>query len=239
MIQFTGISKAYDDVLVLDDINLDIRDGEFVVLLGPSGSGKTTLLKLINRLHDPSQGSITIDGRDIRDIDMRQLRLNTGYVLQKVGLFPNLTVGENIQIVPELKKVSREERVARAKELLDKVGMPASQYWSRFPHELSGGEQQRIGILRAVIGNPQFLLMDEPFSALDVVTRHQLQDLIRQLHDECDMTTVFVTHDSEEALRLADRLVIMKHGKIELDGTPDEVMSHVNNEFVRGLAGLQ
>lgn len=213
MIKFENISKSFDDKLALDNINLNIHDGEFFVIVGSSGSGKTTCLKMINRLIDPSEGHIFIDGKNIRDMDIRNLRLNIGYVLQQGALFPNMTVYENIDLIPEMKKISKDKRKEKIRVFLKKVGLDPDKYLQRYPDELSGGEAQRVGILRAIIANPKILLMDEPFSALDPIFKNQLQDLVKEIHDEIKITTVFVTHDMNEALKLGDRILILKEGK--------------------------
>lgn len=233
MITLQNISKTYDDKAALANINLEINDGEFLVLVGPSGSGKTTLLKMLNRLIEPTSGTIYIDGRDIQQIDIKSLRLDTGYVLQQIALFPNLSVGENIELILELKRWNKKERYDRAKELLEKVGLPADRYYKRKPTELSGGEQQRIGILRAIAANPKVILMDEPFSALDPITRKSLQQLVKDLHKEFGTTIIFVTHDVTEALLLADKICLMRFGNIVQYGSAYELKHHSKNDFVR------
>lgn len=204
-------------------------------LWGASGSGKTTILKMINRLIEPSQGAITLDGENITSLDLRQLRLETGYVLQQIALFPNLTVGENIELIPEMKGWSKGDQKKAASDLLDKVGLPAKDYFNRYPHELSGGEQQRIGILQAIVAKPKVLLMDEPFSALDPISRRQLQDITKQLQSELGITLVFVTHDMKEAMRLADRICVIKEGKIVQLDRPEIIQNNPSDQFVRTL----
>ena len=196
MIEYKHVALRYTDKDILKDVNLRIENGEFMVLVGPSGSGKTTMIKMINRLLEPTDGNIYMDGKRIKDYDERELRLSTGYVLQAIALFPNLTVAENIALIPEMKGWDKERVASKTVELLEKVGLPASDYADRKPHELSGGEQQRIGIVRAIIAEPKILLMDEPFSALDAISRKQLQALTKDLHKEFGMTTIFVTHDT-------------------------------------------
>lgn len=232
MIKFKNVSKKFGDKEVLSDINLHINDGEFFVIVGTSGSGKTTTLKMINRLYEPSQGMIEVDGKDIKKYDLRQLRLDTGYVLQEGALFPNLTVYENIEIIPEMKKWDKEKRKTTIREYMQKVGLNPDDYLNRYPNELSGGEQQRVGILRAIVSNPKLLLMDEPFSALDPIIRSQLQDLIKDIHDELMITTVFVTHDIKEAAKLADRICIMSKGEVVQVDTVQEIKQNPKNEFV-------
>ncbi|MFH5746984.1 ABC transporter ATP-binding protein [Streptococcus agalactiae] len=235
MISFENVSKSYGDHTIIDNISCHIQRGEFFVLAGASGSGKTTILKMINRLIEPSQGAITLDGENITSLDLRQLRLETGYVLQQIALFPNLTVGENIELIPEMKGWSKGDQKKAASDLLDKVGLPAKDYFNRYPHELSGGEQQRIGILRAIVAKPKVLLMDEPFSALDPISRRQLQDITKQLQSELGITLVFVTHDMKEAMRLADRICVIKEGKIVQLDRPEIIQNNPSDQFVRTL----
>ena len=235
MIEFRQISKSYGGQCVICDQNLTIRDGEFFVLVGPSGSGKTTLLKMINRLIPQTEGEIYIDEKKIEEYPLRALRLSIGYVLQQIALFPNLTVYENIALIPEIKKWKKAERLAKTASLLEKAGLDPQQYLYRYPKELSGGEQQRVGILRAVIGEPRILLMDEPFSALDPISRAQLQDLIKRIHTTLRMTIVFVTHDMQEALKLGDRICVMKAGSVVQLGTPDNIRNNPADEFVQAF----
>lgn len=203
MIQFEHVSKEYEGKKVVSDLNFEIQQGEFFILVGPSGSGKTTLLKMINRLLEQTEGNIYLEGKNSKDYNTRQLRFNIGYVLQQIALFPNLTVLENIELIPEMKNWEKRKRREKAKELMKRVGLNPEKYANRYPRDLSGGEQQRVGILRAIIFNPKILLMDEPFSALDPISRNQLQDLIKKIHKEFGMTIVFVTHDMKEAMKLA------------------------------------
>lgn len=232
MIEFENVSVKFNDKTVIEHQTFSVKDGEFFVLVGTSGSGKTTTLKMMNRLIDASEGKILIDGIDIRDYDLRTLRLNIGYVLQKGALFPNLTVQENIELIPEMKKWSKVDRLEKTKTLLDKVGLPHEDYMHRYPHELSGGEQQRVGILRAIIAEPKILLMDEPFSALDPIFKAQLQELIQAIHEEFQITTVFVTHDMDEAMKLGDRICVMNDGQILQIDTPEHIQQHPATEFV-------
>ncbi|HEM5139407.1 TPA: ABC transporter ATP-binding protein [Streptococcus suis] len=218
---------------ILKNLTFDIQEGEFFVLIGPSGSGKTTTLKLINRLIEQTDGDIRIQGKRLKDFDLRELRLETGYVLQQIALFPNMTVAENIALIPEMKGLNKTEILAKTRELLTKVGLEPDSYLDRLPKDLSGGEKQRIGILRAIIANPKVLLMDEPFSALDPISKAQLQDLIKELHEEFKMTTVFVTHDMDEAVKLADRICLMQDGQVVQLGSPDELRNHPANDFVK------
>ncbi|MCI6272333.1 MAG: ABC transporter ATP-binding protein [Erysipelotrichaceae bacterium] len=234
MINYTNVSLTCPvSGKILDDINFEIKEGEFFVLVGPSGSGKTTTLKLMNRLIEQTEGDILFQNKKLKDYNLRELRLETGYVLQQIALFPNLTVAENIALIPEMKKMDKNITLKKTQELLGEVGLDPKKYMNRLPSELSGGEKQRIGILRAIISNPKVLLMDEPFSALDPISKSQLQDLIKQLHNEYHMTTVFVTHDMNEAIKLADRICLMKKGKIVQLATPDDIKNNPSNEFVK------
>ena len=237
MIEYKHVALRYTDKDILKDVNLCIEDGEFMVLVGPSGSGKTTMLKMINRLLEPTDGNIYMDGKRIKDYDERELRLSTGYVLQAIALFPNLTVAENIALIPEMKGWDKERVASKTVELLEKVGLPASDYADRKPHELSGGEQQRIGIVRAIIAEPRILLMDEPFSALDAISRKQLQALTKELHKEYGMTTIFVTHDTDEALKLGDRIAVLQEGEIVQVADSKTILAQPVNDFVADLFG--
>ena len=237
MIEYKNVVLRYTDTDILKDVNLRIEDGEFMVLVGPSGSGKTTMLKMINRLLEPTDGNIYMDGKRIKDYVERELRLSTGYVLQAIALFPNLTVAENIALIPEMKGWGKERVASKTVELLEKVGLPASDYADRKPHELSGGEQQRIGIVRAIIAEPKILLMDEPFSALDAISRKQLQALTKDLHKEFGMTTIFVTHDTDEALKLGDRIAVLQEGEIVQVADSETILAQPANDFVADLFG--
>lgn len=237
MIEYKHVALRYTDTDILKNVNLHIEDGEFMVLVGPSGSGKTTMLKMINRLLEPTDGNIYMDGKRIKDYDERELRLSTGYVLQAIALFPNLTVAENIALIPEMKGWGKERVASKTVELLEKVGLPASDYADRKPHELSGGEQQRVGIVRAMIGEPKILLMDEPFSALDAISRKQLQTLTKNLHKEFGMTTIFVTHDTDEALKLGDRIAVLQEGEIIQVADSETILDQPANDFVADLFG--
>ena len=234
MIKYNNVSLCCSvKGLILDNLSFEIKNGEFFVLIGPSGSGKTTTLKLINRLIEQTEGDIYFQDKKLKDYNLRELRLETGYVLQQIALFPNLTVEENIALIPEMKKFDKKLIAEKTKDLLEKVGLNSKLYMKRYPNELSGGEKQRIGILRAIIANPKVLLMDEPFSALDPISKVQLQDLIKTLHNEYKMTTVFVTHDMDEALKLADRICILQDGKVVQIATPKEMRDNPVNDFVR------
>lgn len=238
MISYKNVSMEYPESgKVLDNLNFNIEKGEFFVIVGPSGSGKTTSLKLINRLIEQTDGDIFFNNKKLKDYNLRELRLKIGYVLQEIALFPNLTVFENISLIPEMKKMDREIIDEKIDFLLNKVGLEPKKYKDRFPEELSGGEKQRVGILRAIISGPEILLMDEPFSALDPISRINLQDLIKELHDEYKITTVFVTHDMSEAIKLADRICFMKEGKVIQIATPEEIVKNPENKFVSKFLG--
>lgn len=234
MIEYKNVSLCCStNGLILDGLNFEIQEGEFFVLVGPSGSGKTTTLKLINRLIEQTDGDIYFEDKRLKDYDLRELRLKTGYVLQQIALFPNLTVAENIALIPEMKNFDKKEIKEKTEDLLKKVGLDPKHYMNRLPMELSGGEKQRVGILRAIIANPKILLMDEPFSALDPLSKVQLQDLIKTLHNEYKMTTVFVTHDMDEAMKLADRICVLKEGKVVQIATPEVLKENPADDFVR------
>lgn len=237
MIEYKHVALRYGEKSVLEDVNLEIKDGEFMVLVGPSGSGKTTMLKMINRLLEPTDGNIYMDDKRIKDYNQRDLRLSTGYVLQQIALFPNLTVAENIAIIPEMKGWNKDKIKQNTAELLEMVGLPAKEYAGRFPSMLSGGEQQRVGIVRAIIGEPRILLMDEPFSALDAISRKQLQVLTKKLHNEFGVTIIFVTHDTDEALLLADRIAVLQNGQICQIDKPNAILENPANDFVANLFG--
>jgi osmoprotectant transport system ATP-binding protein len=240
-IAIRNVSKRYGDasIAAVNDISLDIAPGEFIVLLGPSGCGKTTLLKMVNRLYEPTSGTIEIDGRNIQDEPAPQLRRRIGYVIQQSGLFPHMRVGDNIAVVPSLLNWDKARVAARVDELLDLVGLPAEKYRRRYPSQLSGGEQQRVGLARALAAEPPTLLMDEPFGALDAITRTRLQDELSRIHRQLGTTILFVTHDIEEALRLADRIAVMQSGRIEQFDTPLQIMTNPASQFVADLVGTR
>ncbi|WP_339146973.1 MULTISPECIES: ABC transporter ATP-binding protein [unclassified Sutcliffiella] len=238
MITFRDVTKTYEDgTTAVRSFNLDIKEGEFFVLIGPSGCGKTTTLKMINRLHTVTDGDILIDGKSISDHNIHELRWNIGYVLQQIALFPHMTIEENISIVPELKSWKKGDISKRVDELLDLVGLDPSTYKKRKPSELSGGQQQRVGVARALAANPPIILMDEPFSALDPLSREQLQQDFLRLKEKIQKTIVFVTHDMNEALTLGDRICLMKDGETVQVGTPEEFMNQPKNDFVKSFIG--
>ncbi|CAH0138806.1 betaine/proline/choline family ABC transporter ATP-binding protein [Peribacillus sp. NPDC101481] len=237
MLKIENVSKIYKGgKKAVKNISLDIKKGEFICFIGPSGCGKTTTMKMINRLIEPSEGKILINGENIMDKDPVELRRQIGYVIQQIGLFPHMTILENITLVPKLLKWNEQKKKERALELLKLVDM-GPEYLERYPYELSGGQQQRIGVLRALASNPPLILMDEPFGALDPITRDALQEEFKNLQRTLDKTIVFVTHDMDEAIKLADRIVILKAGEIVQVGTPDEILRNPANEFVEEFIG--
>ncbi|PIC79289.1 glycine/betaine ABC transporter ATP-binding protein [Sporosarcina sp. P18a] len=234
MIRFEEVSKSYDmSRLVVESVNLEIQRGEFLVLVGPSGCGKTTTLKMINRLIPLTKGTIWLDGKRISDYSIHELRWQIGYVLQQIALFPHMTIEENIAIVPELVGWKKKKVRERVTELLEMVGLDPKVYRKRKPSELSGGQQQRVGVVRALAADPDILLMDEPFSALDPISRLKLQDDLLDLQQRIHKTIVFVTHDLQEAFKLGDRVCIMNEGKIEQIATPQEILTRPASPFVR------
>ncbi|WP_090870771.1 ABC transporter ATP-binding protein [Oceanobacillus limi] len=238
MISFENVSKKYrDGTVAVDGIDFTVNKGEFFVLIGPSGSGKTTTLKMMNRLIPISDGTIYIDGKKISEYNIHELRWNIGYVLQQIALFPHMTIEENIAIVPELKQWNKGKIHERVTELLDMVGLDPDVFRTRKPSELSGGEQQRVGVVRALAADPDIILMDEPFSALDPISRDKLQEDIIHLQKTIKKTIVFVTHDMKEAIKLADRICLMNEGKIVQLGTPNEIISNPNTDFVKDFVG--
>lgn len=237
MLEFQHVSKTFKNQEVLHDINMEIHDGEFVVLIGPSGCGKTTSLKMINRLIAPSKGQILLNGSDIRNEDVIRLRRNMGYVIQQTGLFPHMNIEDNMEVIAKLEHVEQAQRRARTRELMEMVGLDYAEFSQRYPQELSGGQQQRVGVARAFALDPDIILMDEPFSALDPITRSSLQDQLLQIQENVRKTIVFVTHDMDEAIKIADRICIMHDGNIVQFDTPEEILKHPVNEFVSSFVG--
>jgi osmoprotectant transport system ATP-binding protein len=236
VLSIVSISKRYGDGgKVLDQVSLVVREREFLAVVGPSGSGKTTLLRLINRLIDPTEGAVLVGGEDVRAVDPIALRRRIGYVFQGVGLFPHMTVAENIGITPRLLGQDDAVIARRVDELIDLVRLDRASHAGRFPHELSGGERQRVGVARALAARPHIVLMDEPFGALDPLTRDALAQDYRRLHDSLGLTTVMITHDMMEALLLADRIAVMREGKLVAEGAPDAMMAHTADDFVSEL----
>ncbi len=243
MIVFDHVSKIYsshkrgEDVRAVDDLNLEVIPGELCVLIGPSGSGKTTAMRMVNRLVVPTHGCITIDGQDNSTIDPVLLRRSIGYVIQQVGLFPHLTVADNVAIVPRLFGWKKAKRLERANELLELVGLPPAEFAHRHPRQLSGGQQQRVGVARALAADPNIILMDEPFGAVDPITRKQLQRELRRIQSEVHKTIIFVTHDIGEAFLLADRIVLMYRGRLVQNGTPADLLRNPASPFVTDFIG--
>ena len=237
MIRFEHIRKLYEGAAAITDLNLDIQQGELVVLLGPSGSGKSTVLKMVNRMVSHEGGQILFKGKDINSFNVQDLRRRMGYAIQSVGLFPHRTVAHNIATVPKLLGWDAQRVQARTHELLKLLAMDAEQYASRYPHQLSGGQQQRVGVARALAADPDVLLMDEPFGALDPVTRAALQVALKKIHRSTGKTILFVTHDIDEALLLATRIVLLNQGQITQAGTPLELLQQPANDFVADFLG--
>jgi osmoprotectant transport system ATP-binding protein len=235
MIELIEVEKRYDGTHAVRGVSLEVARGETLVLLGSSGSGKTTLLKMINRLIEPTWGTIKIKGEDILAMDPIEVRRSMGYAIQGIGLFPHMSIGENVSVVLRLNGVPREKRRARARAVLDLVGLEPDIFVSRYPDELSGGQQQRAGVARALAADPAILLMDEPFGALDAVTRDALQQEFLRLKRKLHKTTVFVTHDIFEAFILADRIAVLHEGRLEQIGTREEIVSAPKTEFVKSL----
>ena len=240
MIEFINVGMTYPNGNIgLKNINLTIKESEITVFIGPSGSGKTTLLKMINRLEDNTTGEVKINGKNVKDYNIHKMRWDIGYALQQVALFPHMTVEENIAIVPELKKWKKEKIDARINELLNMVGLEPKKYRKRNPSELSGGEAQRVGIARALAADPKIILMDEPFSALDPITRANLQEDVKKLQKQIHKTIVFVTHDIEEAFLLGDKICIIQDGELVQAGTKHEIISNPKNNFVKKFIAIK
>lgn len=237
MIRFEKVSKSYGNVQVLKDLNFEIGKGELVAFIGPSGCGKTTTLRLINRLIEPTSGTIRINGQDTAKVNPVELRRGIGYVIQQIGLMPHMTIAGNIGLVPRLKGWKKKDYADRIDRLLEMVGLDPQTFKNRYPAELSGGQQQRIGVIRALAADPPIILMDEPFSALDPISREQLQDELVRLQKEIRKTIVVVTHDIDEALKIADRIAIMHAGRIVQFDTPENLLKHPANDFVREFIG--
>jgi osmoprotectant transport system ATP-binding protein len=237
MIELERVSKRYGGATVVDDLSLAVRDGELCVLIGSSGAGKSTALKMINQLIPPSAGTIRIDGKDAATVAPEELRRRMGYVIQSIGLFPHWTVERNVGAVPALLGWAKPRIAERTRELLALLKLDPERFAQKYPHQLSIGQQQRVGIARALAADPDVLLMDEPFGALDPITRDALQVEIARIHRESQKTIVFVTHDMEEALKLATRMAVMDRGRLVQAGTPLEILASPANDFVRDLVG--
>lgn len=237
MLEFKNVGKRFKNSEVLKNISMTIQDGEFVVFIGPSGCGKTTTLKMINRLIVPSKGQILLNGKDILKEDVIKLRRNMGYVIQQTGLFPHMNVQDNIEVIAKMEHVDAATREQKTRELMEMVGLDYEQYAKRYPAELSGGQQQRVGVARAFALDPDVILMDEPFSALDPITRSSLQDELLLIQENVKKTIIFVTHDMDEAIKIADRICIMHNGEVLQFDTPEEILKHPVNDFVSDFVG--
>lgn len=238
MIVLENIGKEFGDMLAVRDLNLTIEQGDFCCLIGPSGCGKSTTLKMINRMVEPSQGRITVKGRDIRSLPADKLRRSMGYVIQSIGLFPHMTVMDNIKVVPRLLGWEARKTNARARDLLDRLGLAPDEYASKKPAQLSGGEAQRVGVARALAADPDLLLMDEPFGALDPISRENLQNQFLDLQNELNKTVVFVTHDIDEAVRLGSKIALLRDGALVQYAAPETILSSPADSFVKKFVGL-
>jgi osmoprotectant transport system ATP-binding protein len=240
MIRFDKVTKQFPDgTEALKDISLILPARQLTAIIGPSGCGKTTLMKMVNKLENPTSGAVYIDEEPITGMDEVKLRRSIGYVIQRIGLFPHMTIKENVSLVPKLLDWPAVKTEQRAEELLKLVGLDPATFMERYPLELSGGQQQRVGVVRALAGDPNIVLMDEPFSALDPISREQLQDELRHLQQEIHKTIVFVTHDMDEALKIADTIVVMRDGRIEQIGSPQQLIDEPANEFVHNFIGAE
>lgn len=239
MIEYRNFKKYYGEKLIIKGINLTIEKGEFVVIIGPSGCGKTTTVKALNRLIDNFEGEILINGVNTREMDLIKLRTSIGYVIQQIGLFPNMTVEQNISVIPKLMKWEKQKTLDRVKELMAMVNMPYEEYGKKYPRQLSGGQQQRIGVLRALAVNPPIMIMDEPFGALDPITREIFQSEVKKIQKELQITVLFITHDMHEAMKMADKIVFMDKGEILQEATPREMLLHPANETISRFIHLQ
>jgi osmoprotectant transport system ATP-binding protein len=237
MIELERLSKRYGDATVVDELSLRVEAGELLILLGESGSGKTTTLKMINRLVEPTSGRVRIDGADVASTPGPLLRRRIGYVFQRIGLFPHMTVAENVAVTPELLGWDRERVRSRVDELLTLVELDPATTRARFPSELSGGEHKRVGVARALAAGPSLMLLDEPFGALDPVTRDRLQQTFQRIRRQAEVTAIFVTHDMLEALLLGDRIAVMRDGRLVQLGTPAQLLRAPADEYVRQLLG--
>lgn len=238
MVKFQNVSKIYPNgASAVKNLNLTIEKGELVVLIGPSGCGKTTTLKMVNRLIEPTSGKILVGGKNIQEENPVRLRRRIGYVIQQIGLFPHMTIAQNIGLVPKLLGTNPREIDKQVNQLLEMGALDPQVYRNRYPKQLSGGEQQRVGVLRALAADPDVILMDEPFGALDPISREQLQDELKRLQDSVHKTIIFVTHDMDEALKLADRIVLMKDGEVVQNGPPEDLIRNPADDFVCEFIG--
>jgi len=240
IIKFDGVSKVFPEgTRAVDDVSFEIFDGECVTFVGPSGCGKTTTVKLLNRLVEPTAGTIYLNGEDTARVDVIALRRNIGYMIQDVGLFPHMTVSQNIALVPRLKGWTEKEQTRRTEELLHLVGLEPAAFRNRYPHQLSGGQKQRVGVARGLAADPPVILMDEPFGALDPITRAQLQDEFLRLRKRLKKVILFVTHDMDEAIKLGDRIAVMRSGRIVQFDTPRKILREPADPFVRDMVGRE
>ncbi|HEX4207648.1 MAG TPA: betaine/proline/choline family ABC transporter ATP-binding protein [Ktedonobacteraceae bacterium] len=236
--KFENVTKTYvGNQPAVNDLSLEVQSGELLVLIGPSGCGKTTSLRMVNRLEEPTSGAIYVDGRDVRSYDPIELRRGIGYTIQQTGLLPHMTIEQNIELVPRLLKWDKSRRRQRTRELLEMVDMGYDTFASRYPRQLSGGQQQRVGVLRALATDPPVILMDEPFGALDPISREVLQTELKRLQAKLQKTVIFVTHDINEAMRLGDRIAILRDGQLHQVGTPDELLNAPKDDFVATFIG--
>lgn len=236
-VEFCNVVKRFPNAAenAVDRVSFQVQEGELITILGTSGCGKTTLMKMVNRLYEPTSGTIKVFGEDILKMDAVQLRRKIGYVIQQVGLFPHMTVEKNIAVVPEILGWEKEKIHERAAELLNLVNLEPELYRDRYPSQLSGGQQQRVGLARALAANPSIMLLDEPFGAIDAINRAMLQDELLAIHKQGGLTCLFVTHDVTEALKLGTRILIMNQGKIQQFDTPEMILKHPANDYVAAL----
>lgn len=236
-IEFQNVTKQFENAALpsVDRVSLTIEEGEFITILGSSGSGKTTLLKMVNRLYEPTEGKIILFGEDISTVDVVKIRRHIGYVIQQIGLFPHMTIEENISIVPRLLKWEKRQTEERVDELLNLVGLLPKEFKHRYPSQLSGGQQQRVGVARALAVNPRIMLLDEPFGAIDAINRMKLQDELMRLHGGLKKTFLFVTHDINEAFKMGSRVIVMNEGKVCQFDTPTKIVKNPSDDFVASL----
>jgi osmoprotectant transport system ATP-binding protein len=240
MIELKNIQKSFDNgaTQAVANTSFSVEKGELLGLIGESGSGKTTTLKMINRLEEPSSGEVYLNGQNVLSLNPEELRRNIGYVFQGIGLFPHYTVAENVAAVPQLLGWDEERVAQRCQETLAMVGLPIEEYGERFPSQLSGGQQQRVGVARALAAEPDVILMDEPFGALDPITRAELQEEFKRIQSELNLTVIIVTHDMTEALLMADRIAVMKDGEVLQIGTPKDLLNNPEHDYVKEMVDM-